>query len=97
MRGLRSEHTASCSMEFPSIKVAVNFADLTTILDGSKLFGIRIGPCTPVCRGVIQIFTKQGNGHRQLPSAEAGSFEDFSRVGRVAPNFRSGNLITRSE
>src|SRR6185295_20172637 len=83
-RGLRSEHTQVLLDGVPinqGLQGAFNFADFTTdnigrveVVRGpqSTLYGPR------ALAGVIQVFTKQGNG---TPigqfSAEAGSFDTF--------------------
>ena len=82
-RGLRSEHTQVLIDGVPinqGLQGAFNFADLTTddidrieVVRGpqSTLYGPR------ALAGVIQIFTKQGEGPPVSSSAEGGSYDAF--------------------
>ena len=83
-RGLRSEHTQVLLDGVPvnqGLQGAFNFADLTT--DNIDRIEIARGPQSTIygpraLAGVIQIFTKQGNGAPSLTlSAEGGSYDTF--------------------
>src|SRR5216110_2332422 len=83
-RGLRSEHTQVLLDGIPvnqGLQGAFNFADLTT--DDLDHFEVVRGPQSTIygpraLAGVIQIFTKQGNGTPGVMfAAEGGSYDTF--------------------
>ena len=83
-RGLRSEHTQVLLDGIPinqGLQGAFDFATLTT--DNIDRIEIVRGPQSPIygpraLAGVIQLFTKQGNGTPTVEaSAEGGSYDTF--------------------
>src|SRR5216110_1972326 len=83
-RGLRSEHTQVLLDGIPinqGLQGAFNFADLTT--DNIDRIEVVRGPQSTIygpraLAGVIQIFTKQGNGTPGITlGAEGGSYDTF--------------------
>src|SRR5437016_5887934 len=88
-RGLRSEHTQVLLDGIPinqGLQGAFNFADFTT--DDIDRIEVVLGPQSTIygpraLAGVIQIFTKQGNGTPGVMfAAEGGSYDSFREWGQ---------------
>ena len=107
-RGLRSEHTQVLLDGIPinqGLQGAFNFADLT--IDGADRIEVVRGPQSTLygpraLAGVIQIFTKQGEGTPEGAfSAEGGSYGTFretaasdGKIGPVDYSFSASRLDT---